>query len=125
VNFYVWERRDCLILELQLWILFVRNVADGPGQIQISVDSTLDIDGGAGFVDSIPLLFEVGLMVRGEWNCSSSFSEDASGVASVGTDKQGVDDHQNVGGTSFTLHHLSGVLIGLDLGKGTLVSMES
>jgi len=63
VNLYVWQRSDCLLVELELWVLLVSDVANSPGQVQVAINSALNVDSGAGPVDPLPLLFLVGLMV--------------------------------------------------------------
>ena len=111
---------DCLVFQLHFWALLVSDVSNGSGQIEITVNPAFDIDGRASFVNPVSLLFEVGLMVKGKRDSLSTFTDHAPRIAGVGTDEQAVDYHQHIGSAPLALHHLRGVLVGLDLRKRSL-----
>ena len=107
-------------MELQPRILLVGNVANGTGQIQITIDSALNIDDRARFVDPLSLLFLGRLVVGGERHGATCLSENAPGITGIGAYQQVVGDHEHVGSAALALHHLHRVLVLLHLSNSAL-----
>ena len=107
-------------MKLQSGILLVSNITNGSRQIEITVDSSLNVNNRASFVDSFSLFFLSRLMVGRKWNCPSGLSEYASWVTCISAYQKIVGDHEYISRASLAFHHLNWVLILLHLSHSAL-----
>lgn len=120
-------RKSCnsLLVQLQLGILLVSDVTDGARQVQITVNTTFEVDGRTSPVDTITLLLHRGLMINTHREGAATLAEDATRVTSIRTVEQIVGKQEHVGRAALTFHHLDAVLVLLDLAQGGLVGVET
>ena len=83
MNFYVRQRRDRLLVQLQLGVLLVGDVTYGSGEVEVAIYSSFHIDRGAGSVYSLALFLLVWLVVDGHGKGTPGLSQHAPGVTSV------------------------------------------
>jgi len=74
-------------METKFCVLFVGDVANSSGQVEITVNSSLDVNSGASFIDTVSFLLESWLVIHRKWNSSAAFTKDTSRISGISTDK--------------------------------------
>jgi hypothetical protein len=104
VYFDIGKRCYCLLLKRQFQVLLVSNIANCSGKIEVSIDSTFDINGGACFVDTLSFAFESWLVIKRKRNSPTVFSYNSPRVSSVSTNNHVSSNHTDIGRASLALH---------------------
>jgi hypothetical protein len=92
-------------VQLKSAILFVGDITDGSREIQVSINSTLDVYGGTSLVDSFSFFLLGWLVVLRKRNGATSLTQDTSGITCIAAYEKIVCDQKNVGRAALTFHH--------------------